>query len=303
MMTSGYAHMMNFIFRCMPQDKPGEPHDYAAERKRNDRKPSKAPRGVEVTQIDLNGFSGERIVKEGNSCGWVFYIHGGGFTVGSARERRQICQYITDTFGYNCVSCNYRLAPEHLWPDQLDDTIAAWKGFLAQEHVHAADTIVAGESAGSTLALILALWLKEQGMAEPKGIMALSPSVTQAEVLPSHRENAGTDWMLRHNVEKGQLRLVYGDRKDDMSFLRDSLVSPLYGDYAGLPPVFLSASDTEALLDDSRFLCQKLVREHHPVKLDIQHGCCHAFQVFCGMPEARKSLAAGFGFFDEACRS
>lgn len=62
-------------------------------------------------------------MKEDNSCGWVFYIHGGGFTVGSARERRQICQYITDTFGYNCVSCNYRLAPEHLWPDQLDDTI------------------------------------------------------------------------------------------------------------------------------------------------------------------------------------
>lgn len=82
MMTSGYAHMMNFIFRCMPQDKPGEPHDYVAERKRNDRKPPKPPRGIEVTQIDLNGFGGEHIVKEGNSCGWVFYIHGGGFTVG-----------------------------------------------------------------------------------------------------------------------------------------------------------------------------------------------------------------------------
>lgn len=296
-MTSAFAHLMNVVFRLMPQDEPGQSHDYVAERQRNDRKPPRPPRGVVVEQIDLNGLGGERVTKPGNHHGWVLYIHGGGFTVGSARERREICQYIADRLGYNCVSCNYRLAPEHLWPSQMDDAFAAWKGLLTLG-VDSSEVILAGESAGGTLALSLALLLKQRGMAQPKGIVALSASVTQAEVLASHRANADTDYMLRHAVEQGQLRLVYGKHRDDRAFLRDPIVSPLYGDYAGLPPVFLSASDTEALLDDSRELHQRLCDAGHPCAIDIQHGCCHALQVFTRMPEARAALAAAFAFMD-----
>ena len=88
-MPSLYARMMNLVFRCMPQDKPGQPHDYAAERKRNDRKPPRPPKGVTVRLGELDGLSAEFIQKPGNQKGTIFYIHGSGFTVGSARERRQ----------------------------------------------------------------------------------------------------------------------------------------------------------------------------------------------------------------------
>ncbi len=89
-MPSLQAHMMNLVFRCMPQDKPGQPHDYEAERKRNDRRPPRPPKGVSVEEMALAGLPAEWITKAGNTKGVVFYIHGGGFTVGSARERRNL---------------------------------------------------------------------------------------------------------------------------------------------------------------------------------------------------------------------
>ena len=125
-MPSLFAHATNLVFRCMPQDKPGQPHDYAAERKRNDRKPPRPPKGVTVRLGELDGLSAEFIQKSSSQKGTIFYIHGGGFTVGSARERRAICQYITAKYGYNCASFNYRLAPENLWPAPLEDCLTAY---------------------------------------------------------------------------------------------------------------------------------------------------------------------------------
>lgn len=296
-MPSIQAHVMNLVFRCMPQDKPGQPHDYEAERKRNDRKPPRPPGGVKVEHLTLAGLPAERISKAGNRKGVVFYIHGGGYTVGSARERRAVCQYICSRFGYDCVSINYRLAPENLWPAELDDCFTAYRDFLktgiSSDHV-----VFMGESAGGTLALSLSLLLKEKELSQPKAIAAFSPCVTHAETLPSHTANAKTDYMLRDSVAQGGIRIAFGGNPDE-KFLRSPLVSPLYGDYSGLPPVFLSASDTEALLDDSRLLYEKLKAEKHRTAMDIQHGVCHAFQVFTGMPEARRALQKTFDFLED----
>ena len=86
-MPSLYARMMNLVFRCMPQDKPGQPHDYAAERKRNNRRPPRPPKGVTVRLGELDGLSAEFIQKTGNQKGTIFYIHGGGFIVVYRRLR------------------------------------------------------------------------------------------------------------------------------------------------------------------------------------------------------------------------
>ncbi len=101
--------------------------------------------------------------------------------------------------------------------------------------------------------------------------------------------------MLRSSVADGKIRVVFGGNETE-ALLRNPVVSPLYGDYTDLPPVFLSASDTEALLDDSRRLYEKLKAEGHRTALDIQHGVCHGFQVFTGMPEARRALEKTFDF-------
>ena len=297
-MPSLYARMMNLVFRCMPQDKPGQPHDYAAERKRNDRKPPRPPKSVTVRLGELDGLSAEFIQKPGNQKGTIFYIHGGGFTVGSARERRAVCQYITANYGYNCVTFNYRLAPENLWPAPLEDCLTAYTALL-KTGVSPKNVVFMGESAGGTLVLSLALLLKEKGLPQPRALAALSPCVTQADQFPSYTQNAATDYMLRTAVAEGKIKVVFGSRADDLEYLRQPTISPLYGDFSGLPPVLFSASDTEVLLDDSKMLYEKLKKQGHQTALDIRHGVCHAFQVFTAMPEAKQALAAVFRTLEE----
>ena len=81
--------------------------------------------------------------------------------------------------------------------------------------------------------------------------------------------------------------------------LHSPYLSPVYGEYEDLPPVFISVSDSEALFDDSRELYKKLSSEGHKVQLDIGHGVCHAFQVFPMMPEARRSIRHTFEFLEK----
>ena len=297
-MPSLFAHLTNLVFRCMPQDKPGQPHDYVAERKRNDRRPPKPPKGVTVRLGELGGLSAEFIQKPGNKNGTIFYIHGGGFTVGSARDRRAVCQYITANHGYDCVSFNYRLAPENLWPAPLEDSLTAYTALL-KTGVSPKEIVFMGESADGTLALSLALLLKEKGLLQPRALAALSPCVTQADRFPSYTENASTDYMLRTSIAEGKIKVVFGNRANDLEYLRQPTISPLYGDFTELPPVFFSVSDTEVLLDDSITLYEKLKSHGHQTALDIRHGVCHAFQVFTAMPEARQALAVIFRTLEE----
>lgn len=297
-MPSLYARMMNLVFRCMPQDKPGQPYDYAAERKRNDRRPPRPPKGVTVRLGELDGLSAEFVQKTDNQRGTIFYIHGGGFTVGSARERRAVCQYITANYGYNCVSFNYRLAQENLWPAPLEDCLTAYIALL-KSGVSPKDVVFMGESAGGTLVLSLALLLKEKGLPQPRALAALSPCVTQADQLSSYTQNAATDYMLRTAVAEGKIKVVFGSRANDWEYLHQPTISPLYGDFSDLPPVFFSASDTEVLLDDSKLLYEKLKKQGHQTALDIRHGVCHAFQVFPAIPEAKQALAVIFRTLEE----
>ena len=105
--------------------------------------------------------------------------------------------------------------------------------------------------------------------------------------------------MLRTAVAEGKIKVVFGSRANDLEYLRQPTISPLYGDFSGLPPVFFSASDTEVLLDDSRVLYEELKKQGHQTALDIRHGVCHAFQVFTAMPEAKQALAAVFHTLEE----
>lgn len=206
--------------------------------------------------------------------------------------------YMTSKYGYDSVAFNYRLAPENLWPAPLEDSLTAYTALL-EKGTSPKDIVFMGESAGGTLVLTLAMLLKEKGLPQPGALVALSPSVTQVDQFPSYKENAKTDYMLRTAVAEGKIKVVYGERKNDLEYLRQPTISPLYGDFTGLPPVILSASDTEVLLDDSMILYKKLKELGHPTALDIRHGVCHAFQVFTAMPEAKKALEMIFNTLDQ----
>lgn len=105
--------------------------------------------------------------------------------------------------------------------------------------------------------------------------------------------------MLRTAIEEGKIKVVFGSRANDLEYLRQPIISPLYGDFSGLPPVIFSASDTEVLLDDSKALYEKLKKQGHQTALDIRHGVCHAFQVFTAMLEAQQTFAVIFRILEK----
>lgn len=299
-MPSLVAYFYNLVFRCISHDHSGQEIDYEKDRKRSYRNPVKCPKGVVVIETSLNGLYAEKISKPGNTNGIILYIHGGGFTIGSAKERRSLCQYLTNRFGFDSLTFDYRLAPENKWPSQLDDCEKAYRGLLNLGTLPQS-IVVMGESAGGMLSLSLALRLKEKNLPQPRAIAAFSPCLTMVDTFPSHKANIKTDYMLRDSIEQKKLHVVFeGDLTEQM--LRSPEVSPLYGDYAGLPPIFLSASDTEVLFDDSRMLYQKLKHEGHIAEVDVQHGVCHAFQMFYHMPEAKRTLEHAFSFIEQVSR-
>ncbi len=291
-MPSLYAQMMNFIFQHIPADPPGVPHDYQKERARNaSRKPPRTPKGVVLEDIDLNGIHAEKITKAGNTDLLVMYIHGGGFTTGSARERRALCLYITHGLGLNCISTDYRLAPEHKFPAALDDCYQAYLSILKFGY-DPTKIIVMGESAGGTLVLSLALKLDQQQQPLPALLASLSPITTMADDLPSHKGNIQTDYMIRQDpCDLNQLHAFLPAEDLTLEYLRNPLISPYYGDYTHLPPIFFATTDFEVMYDDSRLLYERLKAEGHDVVIDIQHGVCHAYPIFPNMPESRKTMA------------
>ena len=299
-MLSVQARIMNLIFKTMQQF---PVQDYQDERANNSRNIPKIKPGIEFHQEEIAGSNVEFLSKEGNSEYVVFYIHGGGFTTGSAAEKRGITQYIVSNFHFDCIANDYRLSPENIWPCHLDDCYATFLGLL--EKGYPADKfILMGESAGGTLVLSLALKLRDEGYPRPAAIVAFSSCTNQAEGFPSHSSNAKTDFMLGDSVGSDrQKEAVFGaERMKDLNWLRQPYISPYYGDYSEMPPIFLAASDTETLLDDSVELYEKLKKEKHVVEIDIKRKLCHAYPVFTNIPESKSTLNKAFAFVNDQIR-
>lgn len=296
-MPSQLAEFFNQMFRDMPKDPPGTLHDFAAEREGGRQRPKPPiPEGVCVKDMDLNGNYGELITKEGNQGPLVMYIHGGGFTTGAAQERREITYDIAAHRGCNVIANNYRLSPENKWPSHLMDCVDAYQAILDMGY-DPKHLVVMGESAGATLTIALALYLRDHSLPLPAVCVAFSICCDQWADFPSHSENAKTDAMLGDAINRpDQLEAVFGTGEAAQVLRQSTYASPYYADYTGMPPIFLAASDTETLYDDSVYLYEKLKAAGHPAALDIQHGLCHAYPMFPRIPESIETLDRAFAF-------
>ena len=269
--------------------------DYAKERERNAKTLNKrVPKSLSLTLLDNENIQGEMIAPN-NPNGTIMYIHGGGYTTGSAKERRDIAIYLAKKYQYRVVSVNYRLAPEHKWPSQLEDCYRAYQ-YICNNITK--DIVLMGESAGGELVLALGLYIKDQKYNKPKAIVSFSPITNQVEHYPSHSQNIKTDKMLRDSSLKGYYQVLF-DEEPSKEQLASPYLSPILGNYKDMPPIFLSASESETLFDDSKYLFEKLMNEKHKVGKDFQKKVCHAYQIFPFVREARKSIKACIEFLEE----
>ena len=198
----------------------------------------------------------------------VLYCHGGGYTSGNLGYSKVLASKLTKATGYDVLTFEYRLAPEHPYPAAVEDGQRAWD-YLMQLGYGARD------SAGGNLALVLCHRLKAAGRMLPAALILMSPWTDMTASGPSYAERKEIDPMLTleyiHSV-----RAVYAGTQD----LCSPSLSPLFGDFAGFPPTLIQVGTHEILYSDAEQLRNAMLSAGAECRLEVWEDMWHVFQMF-----------------------
>lgn len=214
----------------------------------------------------------------------IIYYHAGGFVFGSLVSHRALCSHLAHFSGAQVLNVDYRLAPEHPAPAAHDDAFAAYRWALANGYAASAIAL-AGDSAGGNLALSTAVRARNQGLALPAAIVALSPALDLASDGESHR-TVDDPFITRELM--GFFNAMYVPGGD----VRSPTVTPFYSaELQGLPPVQLQVGGRERVRDDAVSMAARLKAAGVEVECTVWDGMVHCWQLFAPvLDEAMASL-------------
>ena len=222
----------------------------------------------------------------------LLYLHGGGYIACSPETHRPLVASLVRRIRGRAFVPRYRLAPEHPFPAALEDAMAAYRYLLDVEQIAPTQIVIAGDSAGGGLALALALAIRDAQWPNPAGLAAFSPWTDLAATGRSLEENTERCAMFAGETIRRAARFYVGDADPTLP-----LISPLYGDFHGLPPMLLHASEDEVLRDDAIRVAAAARSAGVHVELQLWPHVPHVWQFFSAvLPEARASLSAATRF-------
>ncbi len=198
----------------------------------------------------------------------MVFIHGGGFVVNSRRSQLALQAAVGSRLGVKVVSIEYPLAPEHPYPAATDAIVAAYQGLLDQ--YRAANIGLFGTSAGGGHVLATLLRLKRDGIALPSVSAALSPGADMSFSGDSFRFVGAQDPILPLQGAIDSLSSYRGEADP-----KDPLVSPVYGDWTGMTPLFLFAGTREIVASDAIRIAAGARRDGCEVALLVSDGMWH----------------------------
>ena len=287
-MASFQAHLASFLVKLQIRRKLARVSDVRQIRAIFGQTRPPLPKEVAFRDASLGGIPGEWAETAAAARTTMMYIHGGGFVACSPETHRPITAALAKR-GFRVFAPAYRLAPEHPFPAAVDDVVAAWRGL--RQHSDGAP-VVAGDSAGGTLALALMISLRDAGEGLPAAAALFSPATDLAGGGSSHQENSRRDAMFRPEILE-HFRKAYLGSTDP----RHPLVSPLYADLKGLPPLFIEVGQNEVLRDDAVRLVAKAREANVHAELKVWPVVPHVWQMADAfIPEARRSLDSAAEF-------
>jgi monoterpene epsilon-lactone hydrolase len=238
--------------------------------------------GVPVVNVDVRGADPGRV---------ILYIHGGAYAIGTAASSVPLASDLARRVGTHLVSLDYRLAPESPYPAALGDAVAAYQGLL-DSGLSATRIAIAGESAGAGLAVAMLVALEGAGLPQPSSAFLMSPWTDLTLSGDSITAKAAVDPALTpEGLRRRAAEYIAGGDA------QDGLISPIFADLAGLPPLLVQAGSHEILLDDSTRLTTRAAAADVAVALEVTPGVPHVFQSFAAMlgeGEAALSSAGAF---------
>jgi acetyl esterase/lipase len=233
------------------------------------------PAGITVTAAALGGVPAAEITIDGTEPRHVvLYFHGGVYVMGDAFLAAGLASQVARRAAARVFSVGYRLAPEHPYPAAVDDALAAYEALL-HNGTPPSDIAFAGESAGGGLAIAALVNARDHGLPLPAAAYVMSPYADLTL--------AGTTMQTKRDADPLLSRENLQPRVTDYTSGQDAalgLISPIFADLSGLPPLIIQAGTHEVLLDDAIRLARQAATADVEVTLDITPRVPHVFQAY-----------------------
>jgi len=247
----------------------------------------KIPSGVDIQPVTIGSLPAEWIRPTGEPLdGAVLYLHGGGYTMGSIRTHRALAAQIAIASQTPILIVDYRLAPENPFPAALEDAVQAYR-YLLEGGIPTEKIILAGDSAGGGLAVAATLSLRDGGEPLPGGIVCISAWLDLTMSGESVSTCARADPLISLEASRWHAGMYAGGRDPGAP-----LLSPVFADLAGFPPLLIQVGEHEILRSDSQRLAEKARGAGVPVELEVWDGMFHVWHMAAGyLPEADQAIA------------
>ncbi len=214
----------------------------------------------------------------------LLYLHGGGYTYHSITHQNLI-SLVTLTAGSRTFALDYRLTPEHPYPAQIEDAMAAYR-WLLETGVEPGKLLVAGDSAGGNLTLALLQSIREAGLPQPSGVVCICPWTDISNPGISMIENGKYDWVIKEMPEQWS-KWFHQDTET-----KNPVISPVYADLKGLAPIYIQVGSAEILYSMICEFFSAANAKGADVKLDTWQNMTHDFQAFGDLiPESKEALS------------
>jgi acetyl esterase/lipase len=239
------------------------------------------PGEVSVAPVNMSGVPG-LVVAPPDRPVTALFLHGGGYSVGSAFGYRHLAGALGIAAGTGVLIPEYRLAPEYPYPAALEDAVRAYRWLLDTAD---APIVLVGDSSGGGLVMSLLLRLRQEGLPEAGGAVLMCPWIDLTCTIQSEWPSDAQPLLTLEWGRRCAAAYV-GDHSMD-----DPLLSPLSTDLSGLPPLLVQVGTGDALRADAHQLVDRVKAHGGDARLELYPVPTHDFQIFWSfLPEAADAL-------------
>lgn len=244
------------------------------------------PDDAAIDPVDADGVACLKVSVPGaDQAKLVIHYHSGGYMMGSAHAYREFACRLSEASGAAVLLPDYRLAPEYPYPAAADDALTVYN--WAVRHWPPSSIIVSGDSAGGGLCLATLMAVRDAGGPNPAAGLAISPLLDLSGEGQSCETNRDADPLIDQNMIVTMGKVYIGEIDPH----EHPAASPLWGKHHGLPPLFLTVSNSEVLRDDVVRLAASVEAAGGSAATSYPEGMIHIWTIFPFLPEAAASMA------------
>lgn len=249
------------------------------------------PERVTYRSTELGGVPGIAVEPlDADPDHMVVFLHGGGFALGSSASHRKLAGHVASVCGAHGFVADFRRAPEHPYPAQLDDVTAIFDA-LVDNGIDPARITFVGDSAGASLSVATTLRLMSRGGPFPGQVVTISPWLDMENSGSTIVTNDATDFLITREGLQGNIDRYLSSGADPT----DPLVNPLHADLSGFPRLYITASDSESLYADATRLYDLATSAGVDVTFDVAPGEQHVFPLQAGNHAPADDAIAAIG--------